>query len=154
MFANSCQRPRMADMDWSAPVSPSHGGFAEGDEDARLDDGDLFAQVGEAALHFERRGGAVAGRVRRHVGAAFEDVGDVDVVAGQAHGVDDFGEEFAGASDEGLALLVLIRSGGLADEHEVGVGVAGAEDGLRARRGEVLAFAASADCLVQRGELR
>jgi hypothetical protein len=82
------------------------------------------------------------------------DVGDVDIVAGQAHGGDDAGEKFAGGTDEGLALFVFVESGSLADEHEVGVGVAGAEDSLGARGGEVLAFAAGADGLVQRGELR
>jgi hypothetical protein len=47
-------------------------------------------------------------------------------------------------------LFVLVRARGFADEHEIGVGVAGAEDGLGAEGGEVLALAAGADCLVQR----
>ena len=131
-----------------------HGGFAEGDEDAGLDDGDLLAEVGQAALHFKRGGRAVAGGALGRVGAAFEDVGEVDVVAGEAHGGDDFGEEFAGASDEGFAEAVFVCPGGFADKHEVGVRVAGAEDGLGAGGGEVLALLAGADGFAKRGESR
>ncbi len=36
-------------------------------------------------------------------------------------------EQLAGLADERLALLVLVEAGRLADEHQVGVGVAGAE---------------------------
>ena len=41
-----------------------------------------------------------------------------------------------GAADERQALAVLLGARRLADEHQVGVGVAGAEDDLRARLGE------------------
>ena len=46
------------------------------------------------------------------------------------------GEEPAGAADERQPLAVLLRPGRLADEHQVGVGVAGAEDDLCAGLGE------------------
>ena len=40
-------------------------------------------------------------------------------------------EQLPGAADERQALAVLLGARRLADEHQVGVGVAGAEDGLR-----------------------
>ena len=58
-----------------------HGGFAEGDEHAWLDDGDLLAQVRKAALHFKGCRRTVARGAGFHVGAAFEHIGDVDVAA-------------------------------------------------------------------------
>ena len=133
------------------PSEPSHGGFAQGDKDARLDDDDLLAQVRKAPLHFQRGGWTVSRRAFWHVGAAFEDVGDVDIVAGQSHGVDDFGKEFPGASDKWLALLIFVRSRRFADEHQLRIWVADTENSLRAECGQVLAFAAGADGLVQRG---
>ena len=45
-------------------------------------------------------------------------------------------EQSAGLADERQALLVLVGARRLADEHQVGVGVAGAEDDRRARLGE------------------
>ena len=46
-------------------------------------------------------------------------------------------EQLARAPHERQPLLVLARTGGLADEHEVGVGVAGSEDDRFARLGEL-----------------
>ena len=66
---------------------------------------------------------------------ALHDVGDVDAVAGEAHllGHEPV-EELAGAAHEGQALLVLLGTRALADEHQVGGGVAHAEHDVRAAR--------------------
>ena len=122
-----------------------HGDGAEGDEDGGLDGLDLGAEVGKAGLHLEGGGAAVAGGAGGHVGTAFEDVGDEDVGAGEAHGFDDFGEELAGFADEGLALEVFIGAGGFAYEHDAGVDIADAEDGLGAGAGELGALCAGGD---------
>ncbi len=45
--------------------------------------------------------------------------------------LDQLREQLPGGADERLALLVLVEAGRLADEHQVGAGVAHAEDGLR-----------------------
>ena len=63
-----------------------------------------------------------------HVRAAFEDVYDINIVPREAHCLDDFCKELAGASDKRLALEVFIGTGSLADEHQVRVGISDAED--------------------------
>ena len=73
---------------------------------------------------------AVAGR------AALHDVGDVDVVAGEADPLDEAGEQLPGAADERHAGEVLLLPGALAHEHQVGVRVADAEHHLGAGLGE------------------
>ena len=60
-------------------------------------------------------------------------------LARQADLAEQLVEQLAGLADERQALLVLVAPGRLADEHQVGVGVAGAEDDGRARRGELRA---------------
>ena len=50
-------------------------------------------------------------------------------------------QEGACSADEGQALTVLLRPGSLADEHQVRVGVAGAEDDPVAGLGERAALA-------------
>ena len=57
-------------------------------------------------------------------------------------------EQLPGLADERQALLVLVGARRLADEHEVGVGVARAEDHLRARGDELRAAGAAARLLV------
>jgi hypothetical protein len=49
-------------------------------------------------------------------------------------------EQPPGLADERQALLVLVHAGRLADEHQLGIGVARAEHDRRARRGELRAF--------------
>ena len=86
-------------------------------------------------------------------GPALDDVGDVDVLTRQAHALGDHvGEQLAGGADEGLAGAVLVGARGLADEHQPGRRGAGAEDGLRAGRGEVRAPAARGDLGRRRSE--
>src|SRR4051794_8652925 len=106
-------------------------------DDLRADELDLPEQVLLAVLDLHRRGIAVAGR------AALEDVGDEDVVALQADAGQQLLEHLPRCADEGQAALVLARAGRLPHEHEVRVGVAGAEDDLRAGRGELRAAGAA-----------
>ena len=88
-------------------------------------------------IHFLEGGRAVFGR------PAFEDVGDEDLVAAQAHALGDHvRQELAGAADERLALPVFVGARSLTDEHQSGLGRAGAENGLRSRLGQVSALAA------------
>src|SRR4029450_3593890 len=70
------------------------------------------------------------------------DVCDVDVLAAQADALEQAVEELAGGADEGEALAVLVEAGGLADEHQVGVRVALAEDDLGAALVQAAAGAA------------
>ena len=81
---------------------------------------------------------ALAGRdlVRLRVavarGAAFQGVRYVDVLSGQADPREQLLEQLAGLADERDALLVLVKAGSLADEHQVCARIARAEDDLRA----------------------
>ncbi len=107
------------------------GGGAEGDDDLGLDDVDLPDEELGAGVGLDGLGGAVGG------GAALDDVGDVDLLAPEAHGGDHVVEELAAFADEGEALEVLVGAGAFADEHEAGVGVAvGEDDGAAAGVGE------------------
>ena len=99
---------------------------AEGADDARLDQPHLLEQVGLAGLDLLRLGIAVARRPR------LEHVGDEDVVAGEPDLLQHLVQQLAGAADEGQPLAVLFGPRCLADEHQVGVGVAGPEDRLGA----------------------
>ncbi len=104
--------------------------------DARLDQLDLPEEIRLARLDLVGHRVAVAGR------AALDDVGDVDLGAGEPDALEQPVEELAGLADERVALLVLVEARRLADEHQVGVGVAHAEDDLRAPFGEPAASAA------------
>ena len=70
---------------------------------------------------------------------AFQDVDDEDVRPRQPDLAEQLVEQLPGLADERHALLVLVGPGRLADEHQVGVGVAGAEDHGLAGRGELRA---------------
>src|SRR4051794_37168709 len=87
----------------------------------RLDQLHLFLQVGPARVDLLRLRVAVAGR------PALEDVRDEDVLALQADAVQQLAEQPSGPSDEGQSLAVLLSTGSLPDEDQVGVGVARAE---------------------------
>jgi len=91
----------------------------------------LALEIGQTTSHLSRSGVAVLG------GTTLQDVADIDVVAGQAHAFgEDVVEELSGPSDKGQALLVLIITGGLADEDQPSVGVALAKDHVGAGLGE------------------
>ena len=66
-----------------------HRRGAQCHDDFRVDQIDLFQQKREAGFHFVGGGLAVAGTLAGGVGAAFEDVGDVNGFAGEAHCLDD-----------------------------------------------------------------
>ena len=102
------------------------GDGAESDDNFGLDDGDLAHEKRGAGFSLIAFWRAIAGR------AAFHDVGDVDILAADAHGFDHVVEQLSGATDEGLALCVFVGSGAFADEHQVGVRIADAEDNLLA----------------------
>ena len=109
---------------------------AESRDERRPDQLDLTEEVRLAGLDLLRLGIAVAGR------PALEHVRDVDVGPGHPDPVQEPLEQLAGLADERYALLVLVEAGRLADEHQLGVGVAGAEDDLCAGRREGTARAA------------
>ena len=104
---------------------------AERRDDARLDQLDLAEEVRLAGLDLVRLRVAVARR------AALQDVRDVDVAA-RVRPIPSSRllEQLARLADERDALLVLVEAGRLADEHQVGVRVARAEDDLGAALGE------------------
>lgn len=109
---------------------------AEGDDHLRAHAHDLGPEEGHAALQLARLGVAV---VRR---AALHDVGDVDLVAAHAHAaLDDRGELLPRPPDEGQPLAVLVSARPLADEHQLRLRVARAEDDLRAAGGQLAATA-------------
>ena len=109
---------------------------AERGNKRRLDQLDLPEEVRLAGLDLLGLRVAVAGR------AALEHVRDVDVRARETDPVQQLLEQLAGLADERHTLLVLVEAGRLADEHQLGVRVAGAEDDLRPRRRERAARAA------------
>lgn len=109
-----------------------NGGRAKSDDGFRLNDGDLLFKPREACLHLVEFWFAVATFAGRHVGAAFENVRDVDVGALKSHRLDHLREELTRAPDKRLTLLVFIGSGRFSDEHEIGIWIAHSEDNLRA----------------------
>src|SRR5581483_11696927 len=109
---------------------------AERRDDDGLDQLDLAEEMALAGLDLVRLRVAVARR------AALEDVRDVDVCACEADLCEQLLEQLAGLADERQALLVLVETGRLADEHQVGVRIAGAEDDLRPPLCEAAAGAA------------
>ena len=121
------------------------GDAAEAADQARLQDRQLTLQVRFAGTDLRRQRVAVLRR------AAFEDVADEDVLAGEADGGDDLRQQLAAAPDERLALTVLVLTGGFADEDDVGLGIALAEDGVGAPAGQV-AGGARQHQLAQAGE--
>ena len=111
------------------------GEVPERADHARLDQLELAVEPVLAGVDLARERVAVAGR------PAHQRVRDEDVRARQADLVEQLLEQPPGLADERQALLVLVRAGRLADEHQVGVGVARAEDDRVARRRELRAAA-------------
>ena len=77
-----------------------------------------------------RLGVAVARRT------ALEHVGDVDVRPREPDRSEQRLEHLAGLADEGRALAVLVIPGGLAHEHQIGVGMARPDHHLRPGAGK------------------
>ena len=116
-------------------------------DDARLDELDLAHEVLRAVLDLPRQRVAVAGR------PAAQDVGDEDIGAREPDLSEQLVEQLAGGAHERDSLLVLLRARRLPDEHEVGVGVAGSEDDLRAGARELGAARTDPRLAEDRGEL-
>src|SRR5512144_1987208 len=102
---------------------------------AGLDQPDLLLEIWPARIDLLGLRIAVAGR------PALEDVGEKDVLALQPDVLEQLGEESACPADEGQALAILLRAGRLADEDQVGVGVARPEDDPGAGRRQRAALA-------------
>src|SRR5262245_23550390 len=120
--------------------------LSQRDNHPRLDDIDLLKQKRFARLDFVRLRIAVARR------PALDDVRDVHVVALQANRLDDSRQQLTGPADERNALDVLVRAWSLADEHQVGVGIANAEHNLPPPHAVQLAPRAVADIRADGGE--
>ena len=74
--------------------------------------------------------------------AALDHVGDVDVLASEAHPLrDDVGQQPSGAADERDALSILVLAGTFSDEHHGGVRIADTEDDGRSSTSELAARA-------------
>ncbi len=95
--------------------------------DLGFQQGDLLFQVGQAFRGFARRRIAIAGR------PAFEDIGDVNLLARQTdrtqHGI----QELTGPAHKGLTLAILIGARRFADNEPFRPLVAHAEHSLSAR---------------------
>jgi hypothetical protein len=102
---------------------------------------ELPEQVVLAGVDLLRQGVAVPRR------AAFEDVRNEHVRPGQPDLLQQLVEQPPRLAHEWQAALVLAGAGGLADEHQVGVGVARAEHHGLARGGELGALLAGAGLL-------
>ena len=120
------------------------GERAQRDDDLRLDRGELAEQERLARRDLVGLRIAVARR------PALEHVGDVDLVALEAHRLDHLRQQLAGAPDERDALHVFIRARRFADEHQVRRRVADAEDDLLPPERVQLAARAVADVLADR----
>src|SRR5206468_644009 len=93
--------------------------------------------------HFVRSRFAISGR------ATFNDVQDKDLLALQSHPRDHLVQQITGAADERAALEVFVFAGAFADEHNLGVGIAFAEDRVRSLLAQPAARAALDLVLVQ-----
>src|SRR5205807_6629006 len=103
------------------------GEVAEGDDDLGVDQLKLGVEPRPARFDLLRLGIAVAGR------SAADGVADVEALPGEPHLLHhQLVEELAGPAHEWLAFEVLLLARGLADEHQIGVGVADTEDHLGA----------------------
>ena len=111
------------------------GKAAQGADDAGLDDFDLALEIRLALLDLIGLGVSVIGR------AALEYVADINLVAGQAHSLDDLGQQLPGFPHKGLARAVFFRSWGFADEHDAGRGIAAAKHKVLPRRTQPTASA-------------
>ena len=92
----------------AGPEKSFHRNGAERHNHFWFDDVDLFHQIRPAGLHFARSWCAISERTGRHVGTAFENVADVDLLARESAGGDDLVEELTRCADKGKPLGVFI----------------------------------------------
>ena len=95
--------------------------------DSRVEDLELAPQVRRAGRDLVRLRVTVLGR------PALDHVGDEHVLAPPADRGEELDQEVAGAAHEWPALPILVEARALADEDDLGLGVALARDGLRPR---------------------
>ena len=91
---------------------------AERHDHRRIEHLELALQIWRAGGNLVRLGVAVAGR------PALDDVGDENLLAPPADLAQQLVEQVAGRTDERAALLVLVVAGSLADEDDLGLGMA------------------------------
>jgi len=65
-------------------------------------------------------------------GATLYDVADEDIIAGQAHGCDHFGQQLTCPANKRTAGHVFIMAWGFSDEYQISIGIALTEDGVGA----------------------
>lgn len=113
-----------------------HGVFhrttAEADDDGGGNDRDLFCEIGAGGRTFFGCRYAVAGR------AVLHDVGNINMIAREAHGDNHFVEQFACGADERPTCAVLDFAGAFTDEHDFGIDIAFAPDEIGSRRALLL----------------
>src|SRR3990172_8423605 len=112
------------------PEKQLGGEVAERDDHLGIDQLELLTQVALARLDL------VGERVTVSRRSAFEDVGDVHLIAPQTDLFEQTLQQLPGSSDEGQAPLVLVEPRRLADEHHLRIRVAVTEDHRGAARGE------------------
>ena len=91
-----------------------------------LDHLHLLEEIRPAGLYLEGLGVPIARRPR------LEDVGDKDILAGQPDALQKLAKELSSATDEGQTPTILLSPRRLADEHQVGIGVARSKNGFGA----------------------
>ena len=101
---------------------------SEGHHDRRVEDLELAAQVRRAGRDLVGLRVAIVGR------PALDDVRDEHVLATPADVREELDQQVAGPTDERPALAVLVEARALADEHDLGLGVALARDRAGPRR--------------------
>src|SRR5262249_37549341 len=80
---------------------------------------------------------------------AFDDVGNVDIFAPDAHRLDHVVQQLSGSAHKGFALLIFIGTGTFADKHEFGAWIANPKDDLLApQSAEFATSAIGADLLL------
>src|SRR5207247_4090451 len=108
---------------------------------------DLLDEIWPACLHFERRRWPVAKRTSWRVRTAFQDIGNINFLANEAHRLDNSREQLTCATDKWFALPVLVHTGCFTDKHQFRVRIPDTENGLRPRTGEMRTFHADTDTL-------
>jgi hypothetical protein len=93
------------------------GKGAEGTYEIGLDRRNLTLQKGETGFNLIGFGIPVARR------AAFDDIANVNLAAGQFDGFDNTGQKLTGGTDKRFSLPVLFKSGALADKYKLGPGI-------------------------------
>src|ERR1700730_3439722 len=105
---------------------------AEANQHLALHEIDLTKQKRLARRDLVRFRIAVFGR------PALDNIANIDLLTRESHATFDYiREQLTRSTDERLAAGIFIGAGSFADKHKLGVGVAYAEDQVRAKRGEL-----------------